>query len=220
MTGPVVTPLGDSAMTFTFGDGIVGGIGAALSARVVAEADRIRKAGIGGVTDVVMSYASVGVHFDPLTITSVDLRARLLSLMDELAQPTGDMPEPRLHSIPVNYDGEDLEEVARLTGMPAEDVARIHSAIEYRVFVIGFVPGFAYLGTLDERLSLPRRDAPRKRVPPGSVAIAERQTAVYPSATPGGWHLLGSTDIRMFDPLRRDPALLKVGDRVKFEASS
>lgn len=213
MTAPVVSPLGDSALTLNFGDTI----GEALSARAVAEADRIRTAGIGGVTDVVPSYTSVGVYFDPLTITSVDLRARLRSLVDDPAHLSGDMPEPRLHRIPVNYDGEDLTDVARLTGMPTEEIVRIHSAVEYRVFVIGFVPGFAYLGTLDERLALPRRDTPRKRVPSGSVAIADRQTAVYPSATPGGWHLIGTTSVPMFDPLRHEAALLNVGDRVKFE---
>jgi KipI family sensor histidine kinase inhibitor len=96
-------------------------------------------------------------------------------------------------------------------------VISIHSSAEYRVFVTGFVPGWGYLGVLDQRLRLPRRATPRTRVPAGSVAIAESQTGVYPSATPGGWHLIGSTDVQMFDPQQTPPSLLSVGDRVKFE---
>jgi len=124
----------------------------------------------------------------------------------------------RVHHIRVRYDGEDLDEVARRTQLTTAEVVSIHIAALYRVFVIGFVPGFAYLGPLDARLALPRRDSPRKRVPPGSVAIAERQTGIYPSATPGGWHIIGSTTERMFDPSRLEPSLLSVGDRVKFES--
>ena len=125
--------------------------------------------------------------------------------------------EARSHHVKVRYDGEDLEDVARQTGLTTEEVVRIHSGREYRVYVLGFVPGFAYLGTLDERLSLPRRSTPRKQVPPGSVAIAELQTAVYPSATPGGWHLIGRTDVTLFDAGSESPSLFRVGDTVRFE---
>jgi KipI family sensor histidine kinase inhibitor len=123
---------------------------------------------------------------------------------------------PQTHVIPVRYDGEDLDDVARRTNLTVEDVITIHSGAEYRVFVIGFVPGFAYLGPLDPRLVVARRDSPRKRVPAGSVAIAEAQTGVYPAETPGGWHLIGTTDVKMFDAMRESPALLAVGDRVRF----
>jgi len=119
--------------------------------------------------------------------------------------------------VPVRYDGEDLEEVATRTGLSTAEVIRIHSAQMYRVLVIGFVPGFAYMGQLDPRLVLPRREAPRKRVPPGSIAIAEAQTGIYPSATPGGWHLIGTTTAKLFDPGRDRPALFSVGDRVVFD---
>jgi TIGR00370 family protein len=125
--------------------------------------------------------------------------------------------EERLIRIPVVYNGEDLEDVCRRTRLAASEVIDIHSRREYRVFVVGFVPGFAYLGPLDPRLMVPRRESPRKRVPAGSVAIAEAQTGVYPSATPGGWNLIGTTAEKMFDAARDEPALLRVGDRVRFE---
>lgn len=217
MSGPRISPLGDSAITVTLGEGI----SEELSERVVGQADAISAARIGGVTDVVPSYAALAVYYDPLTIEYADLHREILAAVEAIAVPPGESASrrraERLHRIAVRYDGEDLEEVARLAKLSVEDVIRIHTASEYRVFVIGFVPGFAYLGPLDSRLALPRRESPRKRVPAGSVAIAERQTGIYPSETPGGWHLIGSTDQRMFDPERDPPALLEAGDRVRFE---
>ena len=115
------------------------------------------------------------------------------------------------------YDGEDLDDVCRRTKLNRPEVIEIHSGREYLVMVVGFVPGWAYLGQLDPRLIVPRRESPRKRVPPGSVAIAEAQTGVYPSGTPGGWNLIGTTTEKMFDVMQGEPALLRVGDRVRFE---
>ena len=113
--------------------------------------------------------------------------------------------------------GEDLAVVAERTGLTTGEVVGLHSEREYHVYVIGFVPGFAYLGELHPSLVLPRRSEPRKRVPAGSVAVAEAQTGVYPFSTPGGWHLIGRTEVKMFDPASTDPALLRVGDRVVFD---
>ena len=207
-----ISPLGDSAITLTVGDGI----SEELSDQVVREAEAITRSEILGVVDVVPAYASVTVHYDPMRIGYADLRSRLLALAST-GQPTAvGNRTSHSHSIPVRYDGEDLADVAARVGMTAGDVIDIHSSTEYRVFVIGFVPGFAYLGVLDSRLIIPRRESPRKRVPAGSVAIAEAQTGIYPSETPGGWHLIGTTDVRMFDPTRSAPALFAVGDRVRF----
>lgn len=216
MTDPSISPLGDSAVTVRLGDGI----SEALSELVVRRAEAISSDGIAGVSDVVPSYGSLTVHYDPRTISYADVRKRILAVRinDESAEP-GEREIPS-HTIPVRYDGEDLDEVARLTRLTVDEVIRIHSGAEYRVFVIGFVPGFAYLGPLDSRLVLPRRASPRKRVPAGSVAIAENQTGVYPSETPGGWHLIGRTDVKMFDASRDRPSMLAVGDRVRFEAAS
>lgn len=210
---PRIEPLGDSAVTITFGEGV----SEALSTLVAARASAIAAADIMGVTDVVPSYATVGVFYDPTAIGFPDVRGRILAALDDAAQAAVSAASPVTHTFPVRYDGGDLDEVARRTGLSTSEVIRIHSEREYRVYVIGFVPGFAYLGTLDERLALPRRSSPRKRVPPGSVAIADQQTAVYPSPTPGGWHILGTTGATLFDPARERPALLSVGDIVRFE---
>lgn len=210
---PRIEPLGDSAVTITFGEGV----SEALSTLVVARASAIAAADIMGVTDVVPSYATVGVFYDPTAIGFPDVRDRILTALDDAVQAAATAAPGVTHTFRVRYDGEDLDEVARRTELSTSEVIRIHSEREYRVYVIGFVPGFAYLGTLDERLALPRRSSPRKRVPPGSVAIADQQTAVYPSPTPGGWHILGTTRATMFDPARERPALLSVGDIVRFE---
>lgn len=207
-----ISPLGDSAVTLTLGEGI----SEELSERVVREAQAIKGGEILGVTDVVPAYATVTVHYDPMRIGYADLRSRLLALVSTGNPTAVRNGSIRSHTIKVRYDGEDLADVAARTGMTKSDVIEVHSATEYRVFVIGFVPGFAYLGVLDPRLVLPRRGSPRKRVPAGSVAIAEAQTGIYPAETPGGWHLIGTTDVRMFDPSRAEPALFAVGDRVRF----
>ena len=212
MNNPTITPLGDTLLTVGLGDGV----SEELSQRVVAHAADITKAGIIGVTDVVPAYAAIGVHFDPLVIAFDDLRDRLMPLALEDAATDDAKADPRHHTIRVRYGGEDLDEVAARTGLNRDDVIEIHANAEYRVFVLGFVPGFAYLGQIDERLALPRRTTPRQRVPAGSVAIADRQTAIYPSVTPGGWHLIGTTDVRLFDPSQDRPSLFRVGDRVRF----
>ena len=210
MTSPRITPLGDTAITLTFGEGI----SAELNDRVVEEAQRIAAARLPGVRDVVPAYASLTVHYDPRRIVYADLRSLILALSPHNAGSS--KKEVRSHVIPVNYNGEDLDDIARRTGLSVTEIVRIHSESEYRVFVIGFVPGFAYLGPLDQRLVVPRRESPRKRVPAGSVAIAEAQTGVYPAETPGGWHLIGTTDVKMFDASRERPSLLAAGDRVRF----
>ena len=210
-----MSPLGDGGIALRFGVGI----SEALSEAVVSHARAISSAEIIGVTDVVPSYATLTVFYDGTRIEYEDIRRRLETVLASIEpdRSGGEPSAPKLHRIPVVYDGEDLDEVAGRTGLARGEVISIHSETEYRVFVTGFVPGFAYLGILDERLSLPRRESPRKRVPVGSVAIAERQTGVYPAATPGGWHLIGTTAERMFDADRSPPSLLQVGDRVRFE---
>ena len=208
----ILMPLGDSAITIAVGEGI----SAELSSLVVQRARAIESARIAGVTDVVSAYASLTVHYDPALIEYRDLHGRLVDVIESsIALPQEERPATH-HVIPVRYNGEDLDYVARETGLSRDDVIAIHSATTYRVFVIGFVPGFAYLGPLDKRLVLRRRESPRKRVPAGSVAIAEAQTGVYPSETPGGWHLIGATDVKMFDSARENPSLLSVGDSVRF----
>jgi len=213
LSAPRISTLGDSAVTLTFGEGI----SEELNELVVAEAARISAVRLPGVLDVVPAYASLTVHYDPRRISYIDLITQLRATKPAATERAE--AQRAAHIIPVRYDGDDLDDVAKRLDIDVSDVIALHTSREYRVFVIGFVPGFAYLGPLDERLVLPRRDAPRKRVPAGSVAIAEAQTGVYPSETPGGWHLIGTTDVRMFDPGRKKPALLSAGDRVRFAAS-
>lgn len=208
-----LSPLGDRGITVKLGDGI----SAELSDSVVEHARVVAEAAIRGVTDVVPSYSSFGVFYNPLALSFADLSIRLESVLGEVQLQTSEQAEGRLVRIPLVYNGEDLDDVCRRTRLTTSQVIDIHSNREYRVFVVGFVPGFAYLGPLDPRLIVPRRESPRKRVPPGSIAIAEAQTGVYPSATPGGWNLIGTTSERMFDVTREEPALLRVGDRVRFE---
>lgn len=213
MNDPVFTPLGDTAVTVKFGDIIDW----ELNEEVVRLSSRVRKAAIPGVTDVVSAYASFSVHYNPVTIGYHDLLSRVQAAMNTVPEISGGRVIVKQTTIQVKYDGEDLDEVAQRTGLSVDEVIRIHSSTIYRVFVIGFVPGWAYLGPLDERLRLPRRESPRQRVPAGSVAIAEAQTGVYPSATPGGWHIIGTTQAMMFDPDRDPPMFLNVGDKVRFE---
>jgi KipI family sensor histidine kinase inhibitor len=204
-------PLGDSAVTLTFGSAI----DAETSARVVAAASAIQAASHPAVHDVVAAYTTVTVFYDPLHHAYADVAATLMELASTAA--VGDARTAgRLVEIPVRYDGADLADVAQATGLTVDEVVRLHSGTEYRVHLLGFAPGFAYLGELPRALHLPRRASPRTRVPAGSVAIAGAQTAVYPLATPGGWHLLGSTATAMWNVRRDPPALLRAGDRVRF----
>lgn len=179
-------------------------------ARLIA--DLVEAEAIPGITDVVPANASVGIYFTD--DTGFDRVNDLVWLILDRTAPVES--ESRLHEIRVNYDGPDLQSVAAFAGLDVESVIEIHSGREYDVFAIGFAPGFGYLGEVDARISVPRRSEPRAKVPAGSVAIANNQTAVYPLETPGGWNLIGRTTERMFDISRKTPSLLSVGDRVRF----
>ena len=207
-------PLGDSALTLVFG----AAIDPHIHARILAVARSLQARPPRGVTEVVPAYTTLGVWFDPLERNAADLASELVALADATEGRNDGLTDSVEFVIPVRYDGPDLDDVASRLGLSREEVIRRHAAIEYRVFLLGFVPGFAFLGLLDPSLELPRRSSPRLKVPAGSVAIAGRQTAVYPLDTPGGWHLLGHTDLAFFDAQRDPPALLGVGDRVRFEA--
>ena len=216
---PSILPLGEGAWTVALGDRV----DRALHREVIGLAQQIAAADLPGVLEIVPAYAAVTVFFDPGSAVADGLRDSLAALVgrsrdSDAILPTGEQPSrARLVTIPVRYDGPDLDAVSRDTGLSRDEVIGRHSAPEYRVYLLGFAPGFAYLGDLDPALFLPRRGTPRTRVPAGSVAMAGAQTAVYPLATPGGWHLIGSTSVLMFDPAREPAALLEPGDRVRFE---
>jgi KipI family sensor histidine kinase inhibitor len=179
-------------------------------------ADAVKNHGAPGVTDVVLAYQSVAVFADPRKVELGELESCLRSIVPE----NGTYPQGKRVVIPVLYQGADLKEVAERLELSPEEVIRLHTENEYTVFAIGFLPGFPYAGYLCSTLSgLARRDTPRVRVPAGSVAVAGRQTAVYPCESPGGWHLLGTTPVRIADP---DEGYFPIvaGDRIKFEPIS
>ena len=174
---------------------------------------------VRGVTNVHPAYASILIEFDPLTIRHAGVQRIARDLVAQTA--AAPLPEPRTVEIPVAYGGEygpDLEAVAALTGHSPEEVVELHSSAEYLVYFLGFSPGFPYLGGMPESIAAPRLGTPRKRVPAGSVAIGGQQTGVYPMTSPGGWRIIGRTTLRLFDPDADPPALLRMGDHVRFVA--
>jgi KipI family sensor histidine kinase inhibitor len=186
----------------------------ALNTRAIALATALKKR--RDVRQAIAGYASVTVQFDPEQTTHDSLAAAI----KRLAAKRPPMDEPgRLHRIPVIYDGPDIEAVAGRLELAVERIVEIHTRPIYRVFLVGFVPGWAYLGPLAEELQLPRRNVPRTQVPAGSVAIAGRQTGIYPLPAPGGWHLIGRTSVKLFLPDSDPPCLFRAGDRVKFFAT-
>jgi inhibitor of KinA len=171
--------------------------------------------------ECVPAFASLTIHYDPLRATFEELCWHVQSALDHL-DPTSALAK-RVVEIPVCYEGEfgaDLEFVAQQHGLSIEEVIAIHSSVEYPVYMIGFVPGFPYLGGVPERIRTPRRATPRLRVPAGSVGLAGEQTGIYPFAIPGGWQLIGRTPRAMFRPLERPPSLLVAGDVVRFRPIS
>ena len=204
-------PLGDAALFAELGTRL----DTALNTRAIALAAALKKR--RDVRQAIAGYASVTVHFDPDQVSHDALAAAIR----RLASKRPPMDEPgRLHRIPVVYDGPDMEAVSAVLGLDAAKIVELHTRPIYRVFLVGFVPGWGYLGPLPEELELPRRQVPRTRVPAGSVAIAARQTGIYPLATPGGWHLIGRTSVKLFLPDSDPPCLFRAGDRVKFFAAS
>jgi inhibitor of KinA len=188
--------------------------------RVLALARALDQQRLPGVLDVVPSIASLAVHVDGDVIDEAELSA----VLERQIEVPIDGPQPgSAHSIPVCYEGAhgpDLQAVADWGGCSTADVIARHSRIEYRVFMVGFLPGFAYLGSVDDRIAAPRRPAPRVKVAAGSVGIAGRQTGVYPLESPGGWQIVGRTPMAMFDARREPPVRMQAGDRVRFEPIS
>jgi KipI family sensor histidine kinase inhibitor len=192
-----------------------------VAAMVQAASAAIETALGDDLVDLVPSYASILVIYDPLKTDHLAVGHQLRAALAGL--PAHTSLEGRSVILPVYYSpetGADLEALAARAGISIERVIEIHSGTEYRVYAIGFAPGFAYLGQVDERIAAPRLATPRLKVPRGAVAIADRQTAVYPAVSPGGWNLIGRCPTRMFDPLATPPMPVAVGDRVRFEPIS
>ena len=204
---------GDTSLSVEFGNAINEAINHDIRAYKIA----LEKADIPGIVETVPTYRSLMVHYDPSVIRYGELRKKLETLlgeMDEIVIP----PSPVLE-IPVLYGGEmgpDLPFVAENAGMSEEEVITIHSGTEYLIYMLGFTPGFTYLGGMSEKIAAPRLKQPRVKIPAGSVGIAGTQTGVYPIDSPGGWQLIGRTPVKMYDPDREVPILPEAGQYIKF----
>lgn len=212
-------PLGDASLLIELGHTI----DAATHAQVRATFDALAAAAIPGIIDIVPAYTGVAVHYEPLMFADGspydDVRRTLVEVLDGVDAHAAPVDTSRTVEIPVRYggeDGPDLEHVASYAGLSPAEVVALHANAEYTVYMIGFTPGFPYLGGLPSRLATPRRASPRQAVPAGSVGIAGSQTGVYPLCTPGGWQIIGRTDERLFRPELDPPTLLRIGDRVRF----
>ena len=208
-----IAAAGDAALRIEFEERLDPDINGA----VIAVAERIRQRYGAAIRDAVIGYSTVTVYFDPLTVDASSLEQGLRGLAASVRPSEGEAG--RLIEVPVCYGGEfgpDLDDVAAFASCSPGEVVELHARAEYRAYMMGFVPGFSYLGIVDARIAAPRRAAPRPAVPPGAVAIAGRQTGVYPSSTPGGWNIIGRTPLRPYDPGRSDPFLFRAGDRVRF----
>lgn len=187
------------------------------SDRVLVLAEALEQARLPGVTEVIATFRSLSVNYDPLTTTGSELERAITAFVD---QPAQSAHHKRLWTIPACYDPKfapDIEDVAKAKELSVAEVAALHAGTQYHVYMIGFVPGYPYMGDLPAALQLPRRSDPRLRVPPGSLAIATSMTAVYPYESPGGWHLIGTSPVRFFNAASAKGSLLGPGDGVKFE---
>lgn len=209
-----ISPCGDSMLLVEF----EATIDPVVNERVIALGAKLRSRRARGILDVVPGYRALGVHFDPLQTDLAALERAIATdaaSIDTLLTPVARQPI----EVPVQYGGDvgpDLDAVAAYAGCSAAEVIARHIGRTYRVYMLGFVPGFAYMGRVDASIAIPRHRVPRERVPAGSVGIAGEQTGVYPIESPGGWHLIGQTRMTMFDPSASPPSVLQPGDLVRF----
>jgi len=207
---------GDTSLSAEFGNEISESINARIRAFTIA----LEKSGIPGIVELVPTYRSCMVHYDPGVISFAALKERLeglLGRLDSIEIPPSDVLE-----VPVLYGGEemgpDLAFVAEHAGLSEREVVEIHTSTEYLIYMLGFTPGFTYLGGMSDAIETPRLKQPRVLIPAGSVGIAGKQTGVYPIDSPGGWQLIGRTPVKMYDPNRETPILPKAGQYIKFRA--
>lgn len=219
-----LSPLGDRAVLIHLGDAI----DEKTHRLVRAVCARLTERPVPGMCELVPAFASVAVHYEPTALPNAARSApydRFAAAIENALQSLGDeaVAPPRTVEIPVCYGdeyGPDLEEVGQQHDLTPDEVVRLHSGATYRVYMLGFAPGFAYMGGLPETIATPRRAEPRTAVPAGSVGIGGNQTGIYPLTLPGGWRLIGRTPVRLFDAARQPPTLLSVGDVVRFRAVS
>lgn len=204
---------GDRAVLVQFGNAISPEINRKVRGLLLA----MEKQKIPGVIEAVLGYCSILIYYDPLRIGLKDLMERLREL-ERLGLSEEKLPKPRIFVIPTVYGGEygpDLDFVAKHNKLTPDEVIQVHGSTDYLVYYVGFSPGLPYLGGMSKKIATPRLETPRTRVPAGSVAVAS-QTIVYPTESPGGWRLIGRTPVKLFDPTKEPPAVLRPGDYVRF----
>jgi KipI family sensor histidine kinase inhibitor len=205
--------MGDRGLLLEFGDEI----GREINEKVRRMALAVQAEAIEGIIETVPTYRSLLIIYNPVILPIEDLKKRLERIEQGLQQTP--LPEPKLTRIPVVYGGiygPDLEEVAKYLHVSPEEVVQLHCSKPYLIYMIGFMPGYPYMGELPQALVTPRLKTPRLLVPKGSVAIAQRQTGIYSMESPGGWQILGRTPVELFHPEKDPPALLQMGDFVQF----
>ncbi|NQW19757.1 MAG: 5-oxoprolinase subunit PxpB [Chloroflexi bacterium] len=213
---PRLVPAGDSAVVIELG----AKIDPLINDQVYVLARSIENAKIEAISELVPTYRSVLVNYDPLIMRFSEISERLDKLIGDSSTPTAaETKDTKVIELSVVYggdDGPDIDAVADHAGLSVQEVINIHSGVDYRVYMIGFSPGFPYLGGLDDRIAIPRLKTPRISVPAGSVGIAESQTGVYPNASPGGWQLIGRIAAKLFDEASPRPSLITPGSKVRF----
>ncbi|MEK3916906.1 5-oxoprolinase subunit PxpB [Paenibacillus sp. FSL H7-0331] len=215
MEGPAYLPLGDQVVLLQFGQEV----SMELNLYIHQYVQVVQAARIKGIRQVVASFCSISISYDPNLIRYRQLVTELQQMDTTKLDSVG--PKGRVLHIPVVYGGDygqDLDYVADTVGLSPEEVVRMHSDETYLIYMLGFIASFPYCGDIDSRLSLPRRTNPRVKVEKGSIAIANRQTSIYPVSSPGGWHIIGRTPLNTFDPYSNPPSLFRAGDYIKFEA--
>lgn len=210
LTGLRFLPCGDSAVTVEFSQQMNEATNRQI--RFVAAALRGR-----GIRECVPTFCSLTIYFDPLKTNQSAIRRKVLRILRSYKEGSGETR--RVFLIPVCYEGAyapDLEDVCKLTGLSREQVIAIHSGTDYLIYMLGFLPGFPYLGGMDKRIEAPRLDSPRTTIPVGAVGIGGKQTGIYPLASPGGWRLIGRTPVKVYDPQREAPIVYRAGDYIRF----
>jgi len=204
---------GDRSLVIEFGDEIEEGVNSKIRSLTLS----LEREGIIGIIETIPTYRSLMVIYDPMIIELDELIDKVKSIMAKMDEIK--LPNPKVIEIPTLYGGEygpDIEIVAQHNHISIGDVINIHTSLEYLIYMIGFTPGFPYLGGMNDKIATPRLQTPRTKIPVGSVGIAGNQTGIYPIESPGGWQLIGRTPVKLYDPYRKEPVLLNAGDYIKF----
>lgn len=216
-----ISPLGDSALTIDFGNVI----DESVNRKVLALSQAFKTASLFGIRDVVPAYSSITIHYDIVSTMQHSIEKSAFTIIKEklesllLKQDESSYEQTRNLKIPVCYAERyalDLNDIALLTKLTVEEVVQLHTSRKYRVYMVGFLPGFAYMGEVDESIAVPRKSEPRLQIEEGYVGIAGKQTGIYPLTSPGGWQIIGRTPVKLFDRNKEHPVLFAPGDEVEF----